>query len=74
MVTIKSGNSLDNANCYIGIIVIASKCCNDTELKMLNLKRFVSLRSFEVGDECFKYVEAVYAVNMKRMERLVIGK
>ena len=40
---------------------------------MLNLKRFVSLRSFEVGDECFKNVEAVYAVNMKRMERLVIG-
>ena len=73
-VTIKSGNSLDNANCYIGIIVIASKCCNDTEMKMLNLKRFVSLRSFEVGDECFKNVEAVYAVNMKRMERLVIGK
>ena len=73
-VTIKSGNSLDNANCYIGIIVIASNCCNETGLKMLNLKRFVSLRSFEVGDECFKNVEAVYAVNMKRMERLVIGK
>ena len=71
--TIKSGNSLDNANCYIGIIVIASNCCNETGLKILNLKRFVSLRSFEVGDECFKNVEAVYAVNMKRMERLVIG-
>ena len=72
-VTIKSRNGLERVNCYIGIIVIASNCCNDTELKMLNLKRFVSLRSFEVGDECFKNVEAVYAVNMKRMERLVIG-
>ena len=40
-VTIKSGNSLDNANCYIGIIVIASNCCNETGLKMLNLKRFL---------------------------------
>ena len=72
-VTIKSRNGLERVNCYIGIIVIASNCCNDTELKMLNLKRFVSLRSFEVGDECFKNVEAMYAVNMKRMERLVIG-
>ena len=72
-VTIKSGNGLDNTNSYIGGIVIASNCCNDTGLKMLNLKRFESLRSFEVGDECFKNVEAVYAIEMKKLERLVIG-
>ena len=73
-VTIKSGNVLDNTNSYIGGIVIASNCCNDTGLKMLNLKRFESLRSFEVGDECFKNVEAVYAIEMKKLEKLVIGK
>ena len=73
-VTIKNGNGLDNTNSYIGGIVIASNCCNDTGLKMLNLKRFESLRSFEVGDGCFKNVEAVYVIEMKKLEKLVIGK
>ena len=71
---INSGNDLERANCYIGMIVIASNCCNGTELTVLNLKRFESLRSFEVGDECFKNVEAVYAIEMKKLEKLVIGK
>lgn len=67
-------NDLEKANCYIGGIVIASNCCNDTELTVLNLKRFESLRSFEVGDECFKNVEAIYVIEMKKLEKLVIGK
>ncbi len=67
-------NDLERANCYIGMIVIASNCCNGTELTVLNLKRFESLRSFEVGDECFKNVEEVYVIEMKKLEKLVIGK
>ena len=58
----------------VGELVIASKCCNEGEVKEVDLGRFVSLRGFEVGDECFENVEEVKLIGLNQLERVVIGK
>ena len=55
-------------------LVIGSKCCNEVQVKEVDLGRFVSLKVFEVGDECFENVEEVKLIGMNRLERVVIGK
>ena len=55
-------------------LVIAAKCCNEKEVNEVDLCRFVSLRVFEVGDECFGYVEEVKLIGLNQLERVVIGK
>ena len=73
-VSVKCVGDLKNANCYIGVIVIASNCCNDSELSVLDLSRFVNLRELKVGDYCFENVKEVKLIGMNRLERVVIGK
>ena len=73
-VSVKCVEDLKNANCYVGVIVIASNCCNDSELTVLDLSRFVNLRELRVGDECFENVKEVKLIGMNRLERVVIGK
>ena len=55
-------------------LVIGSKCCNEVQVKEVDLGRFVSLKVFEVGDECFENVDEVKLIGMNRLERVVIGK
>ena len=55
-------------------LVIASNCCNEKEVNEVDLCRFVSLRVFEVGYECFKNVEEVKLIGLNELERVVIGK
>ena len=73
-VSVQCVGDLKNANCYVGVIVIASNCCNDTELNVLDMSRFVNLRKLKVGDECFEYVEEVKLIGLSQLERVVIGK
>ena len=73
-VSVKCVGDLINANCYVGVIVIASNCCNDSELNMLDLSRFVNLRELNVGDECFEYVKEVKLIALGQLESVVIGK
>ena len=73
-VSVKCVGDLKNANCYVGVIVIASNCCNDTELSVLDLSRFVNLRELKVGDECFENVNEAKLVGLNQLERVVIGK
>ena len=73
-VNVRNVGDLKNANCYIGVIVIASNCCNDSELSVLDLSRFVNLRELKVGDYCFENVKEVKLIGMNRLERVVIGK
>ena len=44
------------------------------EWKRLDLSSFVCLRELKVGDECFKRVEEVKLIGLKKLERVVIGK
>ena len=74
IVSVKCVGDLKNANCYVGVIVIASNCCNDSELNMLDMSRFVNLRELIVGDECFENVKEVKLIGLSQLERVVIGK
>ena len=73
-VNVQCVGDLKNANSFIGAIVIASNCCNDSKLNMLDLSRFVNLRELKVGDECFEYVEEVKLIDLSKLESVVIGK
>ena len=72
-VSVRNVGELINANCYVGVIVIASKCCNDGELSVLDMSRFVNLRELKVGDECFENVKEVKLIGLNQLERVVIG-
>ncbi|KAK8831804.1 hypothetical protein WA577_001862, partial [Blastocystis sp. JDR] len=72
-VNVKCVEDLKNANCYIGVIVIASNCCNDTELNVLDLSRFVNLSELRVGDDCFENVNDVKLIGLGQLERVIIG-
>ncbi|KAK8822591.1 hypothetical protein WA577_005750, partial [Blastocystis sp. JDR] len=71
-VNVRNVEDLKNINCYVGVIVIASNCCNDGVL--LDLSRFVNLRELKVGDECFQYTYRVRLIGLSQLERVVIGK
>ncbi|KAK8818134.1 hypothetical protein WA556_005955, partial [Blastocystis sp. ATCC 50177/Nand II] len=73
-VSVKCVEDLKNANCYIGVIIIASNCCNDSELSVLDLSRFVNLRELKVGDECFENVKEVKLIGLNQLKSIVIGK
>ena len=73
-VSVKCVGDLKNASCYVGVIVIASNCCNERELSVLDLSRFVNLRELKVGDECFENVNEVKLIGLSQLERVVIGK
>ena len=55
-------------------LVIGSKCCNEGEVTEVDLERFVSLKVFEVGDDCFENVKEVKLIGLSQLERVVIGK
>ena len=73
-VNVRNVGNLTNANGYTGVIVIASNCCNDLGLSVLDLSRFVNLRELKVGDECFENVNEVKLIGLNQLERVVIGK
>ena len=72
-VSVKCVGDLKNANCFVGVIVIASNCCNDTELSVLDLSRFVNLRELIVGYYSFASVEEVKLIGLNQLESVVIG-
>ena len=73
-VSVKCVGDLKNASCYVGVIAVASNCCNDSELNVLDLSRFVNLKELKAGDECFMNVNEVKLIGLSQLERVVIGK
>ena len=73
-VNVKCVGDLKNASCYVGVIIIASNCCNDSELSVLDLSRFVNLRELKVGDKCFENVNEVKLIGLNQLKSIVIGK
>ena len=71
-VNVRNVEDLESINCYVGVIAIASNCCNHGVL--LDLSRFVNLRELKVGDECFQYICIVELIGLSQLERVVIGK
>ena len=55
-------------------LVIPSNQCNSWLNKTLDLSEFTQLKSIEIGDECFMYVNKVKLVGLDRLERVLIGE
>ena len=73
-VNVRNMGDLKNASISILVIVVASNCCNERELSVLDLSRFVNLRELKVGDECFENVNEVKLIGLKELESVVIGE
>ena len=58
----------------IEVLIVDCLVCNDGSCTSLDLSSYVSLRVFEVGDDCFKYVNEVKLIGLIQLERIVIGK
>ena len=59
---------------HIEELIVSSKSCNGREWRVLDLSFMPKLRLFEVGDECFEYVEEVKLIGLNQLERVVIGE
>ena len=55
-------------------LVVSDHGFNGDDWKELDLSYIPSLRVLQVGDECFKYVEEVKLIGLKRLEKVVIGE
>ncbi len=62
-----------SAETSIEVLEVESDCCNDGELTVLELNRFVNLRELKVGDKCFANVKEVELIEFNALERVVIG-
>ena len=61
-------------NSDIEVLTIDFCVCNDKGYTSLDLSSYVSLKVFEVGNECFENVDEVKLIGLNRLERVVIGK
>ena len=59
---------------HIEELIVESNSCNGREWTALDLSFIPSLRLFEVGDKCFKYVDEVKLIGLDQLERVMIGK
>ena len=63
----------ESVDCSVSEMVISSNCCNEVEVKDVDLGRFTCLKVFVVGDECFGNVNEVKLIGLSQLERVVIG-
>ncbi|KAK8831882.1 hypothetical protein WA577_001937, partial [Blastocystis sp. JDR] len=61
-------------NSDIEALIVDCLVCNDVSCTALDLSSYVSLKVFEVGDECFKNVDEVKLIGLNRLERVMIGQ
>ena len=59
---------------HIEELIVEDNSCNELDWSVLDLSFMSNLRVFEVGDECFEYVEEVKLIGLNQLERVVIGK
>ena len=71
---VHSTDEFMSMNSDIEVLTIDFCVCNDVSFTALDLSSYVSLKVFEVGDECFAYVNEVKLIGLNRLERVVIGK
>ena len=67
-------SELNGLNSTVEEIIVDSYACNDESFTVLSLTRFVDLRVFAVGNECFEYVEEVKMIGLSQLERVEIGE
>ena len=63
-----------SVNSDIEVLIVDFCVCNDESCTALDLSSYVSLRVFEVGDDCFEYVNEVKLIGLNRLRSVVIGQ
>ena len=56
------------------VMIVDHNACNEECFTTLDLSFFFNLKVFEVGDDCFAFVEEVKLIELKHLERVMIGK
>ena len=59
---------------YIEELIVSNDCCNGREWKEVDLSFLPCLKTLQVGDSCFMYVEKVKLIGMKKLETVIIGE
>ena len=58
----------------VEVMIVDHNACNEECFTTLVLSVFFNLKVFEVGDYCFAFVEEVKMIELKHLERVMIGK
>ena len=59
---------------HIEELVVSNDCCNGREWKEVDLSLLPYLKTLQVGDSCFMYVDRVKLIGMKKLEKVIIGE
>ena len=59
---------------HIEELRVSDRCCNDEGLRELDLRGFVNLRKWSVGNECFENVKKVKLIGLSELESVEIGE
>ena len=55
------------------IIVVKNSTCNESNMRLLDLTRFTSVRRIVIGHDAFMYVEEVKLIGLSELESVEIG-
>ena len=58
----------------VEVIVIMPNCCNEVEVKDLDLGLFLNVREVRVGDNSFENVDEVKVIGLHSLKRVAIGR
>ena len=58
----------------VEVLVVKDNCCEEKDIRVLDLSGYVKLRELKVGDYCFRKVEELKLIGMECLERVVIGQ
>lgn len=56
------------------IVIVNDDSCNHREYTTINLSGFVHLKTLDIRDNCFQYVDDLNLSGFKKLESLLIGK
>ena len=70
-INVTGSTKWSNVGSQVADMTISSNCCND--LKILDLNRFMWLRSIEIGDDCFGSVKTFRIDGLSRLKTIKIG-
>ena len=71
---VRSLNEWKRVDKRITKLVIPSNSCNESKWKVFDVSELKCLKSIEIGDDCFENVEEVNVSELKKLDKLVIGK
>ena len=59
---------------HIEELIVSNGCCNKEERSVFDLSPLPYLKTLHVGNRCFRYVEEVKLIGMKKLEKVIIGE